>query len=106
MGDHHFGSGANRKGKGVSISQLVTIGISVQGEKRGAPTIGDDVYIAPGAKLLGKIHIGNNVKIDANVVVRKDIPENATVVLDPGFRVVGNQASESQRPPSHNVDQY
>lgn len=75
-------------GKNFTISQLVTIGVSGQGDKRGAPTIGDNVYIAPGAKLFGKITIGNNVKIGANAVVHKDIPDNAIVVLDPGFSII------------------
>jgi serine O-acetyltransferase len=95
----HFGgitiSGLARIGKNVNISQLVTIGVSGQGEHRGAPTIGDDVYIAPGAKIFGKIHVGNNVKIGANAVVHRDIPDNAIVVLDPGYQIIsfkGNRA--------------
>jgi len=96
---HHGGitiSGLARIGKNVNISQLVTIGVSGEGEKRGAPTIGDDVYIAPGAKIFGKIHVGNNVKIGANAVVHRDIPDNAIVVLDPGYRILsfkGNRAA-------------
>jgi serine O-acetyltransferase len=43
---------------------------------------------APGAKIFGKIKIGNNVKIGANAVVYKDIPDNAIVVLDPGFKII------------------
>ena len=58
----------------------MTIGVAGKGEKRGCPIIGDNVYIAPGAKLFGKIKIGNNVKIGANAVVYKDIPDGATVV--------------------------
>lgn len=65
-------------GYNVYISHQVTIGAS----KGGAPTIGNNVYIGPGAKLFGEIHIGNNVRIGANCVVFSDIPDNATVVLD------------------------
>lgn len=75
-------------GKNCSISQSVTIGVSGQGEKAGAPTIGDDVYIAPGARLFGKITVGNNIKIGANAVIHKDVPDNAIVVLDPGFKII------------------
>jgi serine O-acetyltransferase len=75
-------------GKNMNISQQVTIGISGQGEKQGCPIIGDNVYLAPGAKLFGKIKIGNNVKIGANAVIHKDIPDNAIVVLDPGFKII------------------
>ena len=49
--------------------------------KGGVPTIGDDVYIGPGAKIFGGIKIGNNVRIGANCVVFEDVPDNATVVL-------------------------
>jgi len=75
-------------GERCSLSHNVTIGISGQAEKAGVPIIGDDVYIAPGARLFGKISIGNNVKIGANTVIHKDIPDNAIVVLDPGFKIV------------------
>ncbi len=75
-------------GKNCNISHGVTVGLSGKGEGRGIPVIGDDVYIAPGAKIFGKIRIGNNSKIGANAVVYKDIPDNAVVVLDPGFTIV------------------
>lgn len=97
----HFGgitiSGGAIIGKCCNISQNVTIGVSGQGEKRGVPIIGDNVYIAPGARLFGKISIGNNVKIGANAVIYKDIPDNAVVVLDPGFKIIsykGNRNNE------------
>ncbi len=99
----HYGgitiSGRTKIGRNANISQQVTIGVSGQGEKEGAPRIDNDVYIAPGAKIFGKIHIGSNVKIGANAVVYKDIPDNAIVVLDPGFRIIsfkGNQGAEKQ----------
>jgi serine O-acetyltransferase len=75
-------------GKNVDISHQVTIGVSGQGEKRGCPTIGDYTYIAPGAKIFGKIKIGNYVKIGANAVIYKDIPDNAIVVSYPGFKII------------------
>lgn len=71
-------------GKNLNISQGVTIGISGKGERRGVPIIGDNVYITPGAKIFGKITIGNNVSIGANAVVNKDVPDNSIVVLSPG----------------------
>ena len=95
---HHGGiaiSGLAKIGRNVNLSQLVTIGLSGQGNRRGAPVIGDNVYIAPGAKVFGKINVGNNVKIGANAVVHKDVPHNAVVVLDPGFKIIsfkGNRA--------------
>ena len=88
----HFGgitvSPETVMGEHCSISPGVTIGLSGHGERLGVPTIGDDVYLAPGAKVIGKIRIGSNVKIGANAVVYRDIPDNAVVALDPGFRIV------------------
>ena len=96
----HFGGitigGSAKIGKNVSISQLVVIGKSGRGKKKGTPVIGDNVYIAPGAKLIGKIHISNNVKIGANAVVYKDIPENAIVGLVPGFKIISFKGNRSQ----------
>ena len=76
-------------GENCSISQGVTIGVSGQGDKAGAPTIGHNVYIAPGAKVFGKITIGSNVKIGANAVIHKDLPDNVIAVLSPGFKIIG-----------------
>jgi serine O-acetyltransferase len=88
----HFGgitvSAAAVLGRNASISQNVTIGVAGAGEKFGVPVIGDDVYIAPGARLFGKITIGHNVKIGANAVIYKDVPDNSVAVLDPGFRIL------------------
>lgn len=81
-------------GKNVDISHDVTIGVAGKGDKRGVPVIGDNVFIGPGVKLLGKIHIGNNVKIGANAVIHKDIPDNAIVVLKPGYEIL---SYDSQR---------
>lgn len=71
-------------GKNCNISQQVTLGLAIRGQKKGVPTIGDNVYIGPGAKIFGKINVGNNVAIGANCVVTKDIPENGVVVGVPG----------------------
>jgi len=54
----------------------------------GYPTIGDVVYIGPGAKVFGKITIGSHVKIGANAVVHRDIPAGSVVALSPGHTVL------------------
>lgn len=98
---HHGGITISRDsiiGTNVDISQQVTIGVSGQGDARGCPTIGDNVYLAPGAKVFGKIHVGNNVKIGANAVVYKDIPDNAIVVLDPGFKILSYKGNHPVEP--------
>lgn len=65
-------------GKGCTIFHQVTIGEG----RDGAPTIGDNCFIGVGAKIIGKIKIGNNVRIGANCVVFEDVPDNCTVVLE------------------------
>lgn len=50
------------------------------GDKDGAPILGDNIYIGPGAKLYGNITIGDNVKIGANSVVNKSFPSDVTIV--------------------------
>ncbi|MDP8233643.1 MAG: serine O-acetyltransferase [Candidatus Saelkia tenebricola] len=71
-------------GNNVTIFQGVTLGGT--GKERGKrhPTIGDNVVIGAGAKVLGNINIGNNVQIGSNAVVIKDVPNNSTVVGVPG----------------------
>lgn len=64
-------------GKNCTIFHQLTIG---EGHK-GAPTIGNNVLIGAGAKIIGGISIGNNVKIGAGCVVAQDLPDDATVVM-------------------------
>jgi serine acetyltransferase len=73
-----------RVGKGCTIFQQVTIGSNTMpgSKKRGAPVIGDRVYIGAGAKIIGGITIGNDVRIGANCIVTDDIPANSTVVME------------------------
>ncbi len=75
-------------GSNCTLSQDITLGASGNADTYGAPVIGDNTYIAPGARLFGKITVGNNVKIGANAVIYKDVPDNAIVVLCPGFRII------------------
>ena len=79
-------------GKNCNISQGVTIGQSNRGARKGVPVIGDNVYIGPGAKIFGRIRIGNNAAIGANCVVTKDVPDNAVVVGIPG-RIISHEGS-------------
>jgi serine O-acetyltransferase len=71
-------------GKNCNLSQEVTIGNAPRGQNKGYPTIGDDVYIGPGAKIIGCVKVGNRVAIGANCVVTKDVPDDAVVVGVPG----------------------
>lgn len=66
---------AKKIGKNFHVYQQVTIGYN--GSE--APVIGDNVRVCCGAKVIGGVHIGNNVVIGANAVVVKDIPDNVVV---------------------------
>jgi len=71
-------------GDDVLLYQGVTLGGT--GKERGKrhPTLGNDVVIGTGAKVLGNIHIGDHSKVGAGSVVIHDVPENSTVVGVPG----------------------
>jgi serine O-acetyltransferase len=93
-------------GRNCNLSQNITIGVSGTGGKRGAPTLGDNVYVAPGARVIGKINIGNNVKIGANAVIHKDLPDNAIAVMEPGFKIIsfaGNQSKDMAKDAANDV---
>jgi len=74
-------------GDRVTLYQGVTLGGT--GFQRGKrhPTIGDNVTIGSGAKLLGPISVGHGAKIGANTVVVEDVPARSTVVGNPGHPV-------------------
>lgn len=92
----HFGGIVVNKnaiiGKNCNISHQVTLGKANRGVRKGYPVIGDNVYIGPGAKVIGNVTIGNNVAIGANCVVTKDIPDNSVVVGIPG-RIISSEGS-------------
>lgn len=71
-------------GEHCVILQHVTIGSNTitKGNGGGAPVIKDNVFIGAGAKIIGNITIGNNVKIGAGCIVVTDIPDNAVVVMN------------------------
>lgn len=67
-------------GNRVTIYHGSTLGGTGKDKGKRHPTVGDNVIIGSGAKVLGPIKIGSNSKIGANAVVIKDVPEGATVV--------------------------
>lgn len=71
-------------GDDCTIYHGVTLGGTGKDVNKRHPDIGDNVMIGCGAKILGPIKIGNNVKIGANAVVTKDVQDNSTVVGIPG----------------------
>jgi serine O-acetyltransferase len=74
-------------GSRVTLYQGVTLGGT--GFQRGKrhPTLGDNVTVGSGAKLLGPIAVGDGAKVGANTVVVEDVPPGATVVGNPGHPV-------------------
>ncbi len=91
-------------GDDVVLRNGVTIGLRHEG-KRGAPVIGSRVDIGAGAKLLGAIHIGDDVSIGANAVVIRDVPAHsiavgvpAKVIAKPSSAVSENKAVSASLP--------
>jgi serine O-acetyltransferase len=60
----------------VHLEHQVTIGA----ERRLSPTIGDDVFIGAGAKVIGAVHVGDRARVGANAVVVNDVPADHTAV--------------------------
>jgi serine O-acetyltransferase len=71
-------------GKNVTLFQGVTLGGTGKEKGKRHPTLGDNVVVGTGAKVLGNITIGNNSIIGANAVVLRDVPDHSTVVGVPG----------------------
>ena len=95
---NHFGlivvNSKARIGEFCDIHQGVNIG---ENTDKKAPSIGNDVWIGPGAKIFGGINIGNNVMIGANSVVTKSFPDNVIVMGIPAAikKVTGNLYTRS-----------
>ena len=87
-------------GDNVTLFQGVTLGGT--GKERGKrhPTLGSHVVVGAGAKILGGITIGDNVKIGANSVVLKSVPPNSTVIGVPA-RII---KSQGERLPDATMD--
>lgn len=71
-------------GDRVTIYQGVTLGGTGFARGKRHPTVGDDVTIGSGAKLLGPVKVGSASKVGANTVVVEDVPSRTTVVGNPG----------------------
>ena len=77
-------------GRNVTLFQGVTLGGTGKEKGKRHPTIGHNVVIGSGAKVLGNLMIGDNVQIGANAVVIRDVPPNSVVVGVPG-RIVRHE---------------
>jgi serine O-acetyltransferase len=87
--------GRTEIGSGTSIAPWVTIGLR-EGEIAG-PTIGRDVFIGTGSKIIGPVHVGDGARIAANSVVIDEVPPNSTVGGVPA-RILSDRRSVSPGP--------
>jgi serine O-acetyltransferase len=74
-------------GAGVTLYQGVTLGGTSTQRKKRHPTLGDNVVVGAGAKVIGAVVVGENARIGAGSVVVTNVPANATVVGVPGHIV-------------------
>lgn len=81
-----------RIGHNCSLAQNVTIGVAGGGEGRGAPTIGNRVFIGAHSVIVGRISIGDDVVVCAGSVVNRSVPARAVVMGNPA-RVVSYDGS-------------
>jgi len=77
-------------GDDVTMYQGVTLGGTGKEQGKRHPTIGDNVVIGGGAKILGNITVGKNCRIGAGSVVLRNVPDDSTVVGVPGHIVFRN----------------
>lgn len=82
-------------GDDCTIYHGVTLGGTSWNKGKRHPTLGNDVVVGAGAKVLGPIEIGNGARIGSNAVVVKSVPEATTVVGIPG-RIVKRDSSDPQ----------
>ncbi len=82
-------------GDDVTLYHGVTLGGTAWRKEKRHPTLGNNVVVGAGAKILGPIMVGDNARIGSNSVVVKDVPAGATVVGIPG-RVIPPKATTAQ----------
>lgn len=91
-------------GDNCTIYQGATLGGTGKDTGKRHPTLGDNVMVGAGAKLLGNFTVGSGAKIAAGAVVLKDVPENSTAVGIPAH-IVGRKEEKVKVRPSFELDQ-
>lgn len=84
-------------GENCWVNQQVTIGYSSNTD---CPTLGNNVIIGAGAKVIGNIHVGDNSIVGANAAVVKNVPDNCTVVGVPAYIIKRNGVRVKEELPS------
>ncbi|KPU26543.1 serine acetyltransferase [Caloranaerobacter sp. TR13] len=92
-------------GDNVTIYQGATLGGTGKEKGKRHPTIGNNVVISSGAKVLGPFKVGDNSKIGAGAVVLKEVPPNCTVVGVPGRIVIKDNKKVSSTKKEIDLDQ-
>ena len=81
-------------GENVNIAAGVTIGKTNRGEKKGVPTIGNNVWIGTNAVIVGNITVGDDVLVAPNAYVNMDVPSHSIVVGNPAVIHARENATE------------
>jgi serine O-acetyltransferase len=84
-------------GDDCTLYHGVTLGGTTWNKGKRHPTLGDNVVVGAGAKILGPITLGTGARVGSNAVVTKDVPAGATVVGIPGKVVKKKQAEDRVR---------
>lgn len=92
-------------GHDVTMYHGVTLGGTTWHKTKRHPTVGNKVLIGAGAKILGAITLGDNVRVGANSVVVKDVPPCCTVIGIPG-RIIQQKGVKIQNPRGIDLDHH
>ncbi|PPD29979.1 MAG: serine O-acetyltransferase [Methylomonas sp.] len=92
-------------GNDVTLYHGVTLGGTTWHKTKRHPTLGNNVLIGAGAKILGAISLGDNVRVGANSVVIKDVPPCCTVIGIPG-RIIQQKGVKIQNPRGIDLDHH
>jgi serine O-acetyltransferase len=79
-------------GKNCTLMHEVPLGRASRGPTEGSPTVGNHVYIGPGAKIVGRVHLHDHSLVAANSLVLEDLAENCVALGNPS-RVVSREGS-------------
>ncbi|MCQ8130170.1 serine O-acetyltransferase [Methylomonas rivi] len=92
-------------GNDVTLYHGVTLGGTTWNKAKRHPTLGNNVLVGAGAKILGAINLGDNVRVGANSVVIKDVPACCTVIGIPG-RIIQQKGVKIQNPRGIDLDHH